>query len=336
MQTSGLPAMRALALYRAANIPCCGPADGIALRRYPGPGRRSPPARWVVPSTAGGGSDLATRIVAQTIAPVMHRNIVVDNKPGGATILATQDVAKARADGATLLTAGQGMLVLNPALYRKLPYDVGRDFTLVTSLVKLPVVLVTNPALPMNTLPEFIAWIKAGQGKATYASVGAGSPHHLSAELMLDRVQASAVHAPYKGTLPALQDVAGGQVDFMMADLSAAVPLIRAGRLRAIALPAEQRSAVLPDVPTFAQAGLPGFTAFAWQGVVVPAGTPAASVDKLNAAITAALKDPAVVRQMQELGLEPMGDTRAGFAEFVERERVKWGALIRAHKIVLD
>ncbi|MGO4811026.1 Bug family tripartite tricarboxylate transporter substrate binding protein [Cupriavidus sp. 2MCAB6] len=335
MQTSACPpCARSLSIarqtFRAAVLltaSLCGVTQALAA---------DPPARWVVPSTAGGGSDLATRIVAQTIAPVMHRNIVVDNKPGGATILAAQDVAKARADGATLLTAGQGMLVLNPALYRKLPYDVGRDFTLVTSLVKLPVVLVTNPALPMNTLPEFIAWIKAGQGKATYASVGAGSPHHLSAELMLDRVQASAVHAPYKGTLPALQDVAGGQVDFMMADLSAAVPLIRAGRLRAIALPAEQRSAVLPDVPTFAQAGLPGFTAFAWQGVVVPAGTPAASVDKLNAAITAALKDPAVVRQMQELGLEPMGDTRAGFAEFVERERVKWGALIRAHKIALD
>ncbi len=295
-----------------------------------------PAARWVVPYTAGGGSDLATRIVAQKIAPAMHQNFVVDNKPGGATILAAQDVAKARADGATLLTAGQGTLVLNPALYRKLPYDAAKDFTLVTSLVKLPVVLVANPALPMKTLPEFIAWLKAGQGKATYASVGTGSPHHLSAELLLDRVQASAVHAQYKGTPPALQDVAGGQVDFMMADLSAAVPLIRAGRLRAIALPAEQRSAVLPDVPTFAEAGLPGFTAFAWQGVVVPAGTPPASVDKLNAAIAVALKDPSVVKQMQELGLEPMGDSRAGFAEFVTRERAKWGALIRAHKIELD
>ncbi|MGT2431573.1 Bug family tripartite tricarboxylate transporter substrate binding protein [Cupriavidus basilensis] len=315
---------RAAVLLTAA---LCGVTQALAA---------DPAARWVVPYTAGGGSDLATRIVAQKIAPVMRQNIVVDNKPGGATILAAQDVAKARADGATLLTAGQGTLVLNPALYRKLPYDASRDFTLVTSLVKLPVVLVTSPALPAKTLPQFIAWLKAAQGKASYASVGTGSPHHLSAELMLDRVQASAVHAPYKGTPPALQDVAGGQVDFMMADLSAALPLIRAGRLHAIALPAEQRLAVLPDVPTFAEAGLAGFTAFAWQGVVLPAGTPAASVDKLNAAIAAALKDPAVVRQMQELGLEPMGDTRAGFAEFVERERAKWGALIRAHKIVLD
>ena len=308
----------------------------IALGGTSAANAADPAARWVVPYTAGGGSDLATRIVAQKIAPAMHQNFVVDNKPGGATILAAQDVAKARADGATLLTAGQGTLVLNPALYRKLPYDTAKDFTLVTSLVKLPVILVANPALPVKTLPEFITWLKAGQGKATYASVGTGSPHHLSAELLLDRVQASAVHAPYKGTPPALQDVAGGQVDFMMADLSAAVPLIRAGRLRAIALPAEQRSAVLPDVPTFAEAGLPGFTAFAWQGVVVPAGTPPASVDKLNAAIAAALKDPAVVRQMQELGLEPMGDSRAGFAAFVDNERAKWGALIRAHKIVLD
>lgn len=298
--------------------------------------RAEPPARWVVPYSAGGGSDLATRIVAQKISPVLQQNIVVDNKPGGATILAAQDVARAKADGATLLTAGQGTLVLNPALYPKLPYDAKADFTLVTPLVRLPVVLVTSPRVPAHTLAEFIQWLKADGGKATYASVGTGSPHHLSAQLMLDRLKAQAVHVPYKGTPPALQDLAGSQVDFMMADLSAAAPLIRAGRIRAIALPAEQRAAVLPNVPTFAEAGLADFTAFAWQGVVVPAGTPSATVDKLNAAIVAALKDPAVVKQMQDLGLEPMGDSRAGFAAFVGREQAKWGALIRAHHITLE
>jgi len=300
------------------------------------PARAEPAARWVVPYSAGGGSDLATRIIAQKISPVLQQNIVVDNKPGGATILAAQDVARAKADGATLLTAGQGTLVLNPALYRKLPYDAKADFTLVTSLVKLPVVLVTSPRVPAHTLPEFINWLKADSGKATFASVGTGSPHHLSAQLMLDRLKAQAVHVPYKGTPPALQDLAGNQVDFMMADLSAAAPLIRAGRIRAIALPAEQRAAVLPNVPTFAEAGLPDFTAFAWQGVVVPAGTPAATVDKINAAIVAALKDPGVVKQMQDLGLEPMGDSRAGFAAFVAREQAKWGELIRAHHITQE
>ncbi|MGT2490557.1 Bug family tripartite tricarboxylate transporter substrate binding protein [Cupriavidus basilensis] len=135
-----------------------------------------PAARWVVPYTAGGGGDLATRIVAQKIAPVMRQNIVVDNKPGGATILAAQDVAKARADGATLLTAGQGTLVLNPALYRKLPYDASRDFTLVTSLVKLPVVLVTSPALPAKTLPQFIAWLKAARGQGLLCFGGHRQP----------------------------------------------------------------------------------------------------------------------------------------------------------------
>ncbi len=315
-----------------------GAACAIALAVAPLAGRATDavPARWVVPYTAGGGSDLATRIVAQKIGPALQQNIVVDNKPGAATILAAQDVAKARADGATLLTAGQGTLVLNPALYRKLPYDAKADFTLVSTLVKLPVVLVAGPAVPVKTLPEFVAWLRREDGKATFASVGTGSPHHLAAELLLDRLQARAVHAPYKGTPPALQDVAGGQVAFMMADLSAAAPLIRAGKLRAIAFPGERRSPVLPDVPTFAEAGVADFTAYAWQGVVVPAGTPSATVDRLNAEIVGALKDPAVRRQMQELGLEPMGDSRAGFAAFVAREQAKWGELIRAHHIVLD
>lgn len=294
------------------------------------------PARWVVPYTAGGGSDLATRIIAQKVGPALQQNIVVDNKPGAATIVAAQDVARAKPDGATILTAGQGTLVLNPALYRKLPYDPKADFMLVSTLVRLPVVLVAGPAVPAKTLPEFVAWLRQENGKATYASVGAGSPHHLSVALMLDRLQAEAVHAPYKGTPPALQDVAGGQIGFMMADLSAAVPLIKAGKLRAIAFPAERRTPLLPDVPTFAEAGVPDFTAFAWQGVVVPAGTPSSVVDKLNAEIVGALKDPAVRRQMQEIGLEPMGDSRAGFAAFVAREQAKWGALIRTHNIALD
>nr|WP_237716874.1 tripartite tricarboxylate transporter substrate binding protein [Cupriavidus basilensis] len=294
------------------------------------------PVRWIVPYPAGGGSDFLARSVGQALSARLGQPVVVDNKPGGNTAIAASETARAPADGYTVLSADNGTMVFNPALYKTLSYNPVKDLAPVTLLGRFPMILVVGPGMHVSNVKEFIAQAKAKPGGIDYASAGAGSPHHLSAELLLDRVQASAVHAPYKGTPPALQDVAGGQVDFMMADLSAAVPLIRAGRLRAIALPAEQRSAVLPDVPTFAEAGLAGFTAFAWQGVVVPTGTPPASVDKLNAAIAAALKDPAVVRQMQELGLEPMGDSRAGFAAFVENERAKWGALIRAHKIVLD
>ncbi|GAB2908099.1 Bug family tripartite tricarboxylate transporter substrate binding protein [Paralcaligenes ginsengisoli] len=293
------------------------------------------PIRWLVPYSAGGGSDISTRLVAQLVSKELGTSIVVENKPGAATIVAAQELRRAAPDGYTVMTAGQGTLVLNPSLYANLAYDANKDFEPVSTLVRLPVVLVVRPNLPTANLQDFVAYVQKNPGKLSFASVGNGSPHHLAAELLLEKIKGTATHVPYKGTPPALQDIVGGQVDFMMADLSAAAPLVRSGKLRALGIPLPERSSTLPDVPTFAQAGLPGFEAYTWQGVVVPAKTPKDIVSRLNLAIAKALADPTVVKKLNDLGIQAMGDTPAEFKSFIASEQQKWGGVIRERHISL-
>lgn len=288
------------------------------------------PIRWLVPFSAGGGSDIATRIVAKHVGDALGQTVVVENRPGAATIVAAQETARAAPDGYTLMTAGMSTLALNPWLYKKLPYDPGRNLTPVSTLVALPIVLVTSPGSDLTDMPAVLRYLRNEQ-PGSYASLGVGSPHHLAMELFLESIGGRATAIPYKGTPPALQDVASGVVPMMMADLAAARPLIQAGKLRAIAVPAAQRSAQLPDVPTFAEAGADPFEAAAWQGVVAPAGTPAPIVDKLSRAIVAALKSPDVVKQLRLQGMEPTGSTPGQFADYARDERERWGAVIR-HK----
>ncbi|MFF7058563.1 Bug family tripartite tricarboxylate transporter substrate binding protein [Achromobacter spanius] len=288
------------------------------------------PIRWLVPFSAGGGSDIATRIVAKHVGDALGQAVVVENRPGAATIVAAQETARAAPDGYTLMTAGMSTLALNPWLYKNLPYDPGRNLTPVSTLVALPIVLVTSPGSKLTDMPAVLQYLRSEQ-PGSYASLGVGSPHHLAMELFLESTGGRATAIPYKGTPPALQDVASGVVPMMMADLAAARPLIQAGKLRAIAVPAAQRSAQLPDVPTFAEAGANAFEAAAWQGVVAPAGTPAPIVDKLSRAIVAALKSPDVVKQLRLQGMEPTGSTPAQFADYASEERERWGAVIR-HK----
>jgi tripartite-type tricarboxylate transporter receptor subunit TctC len=291
--------------------------------------------RWLVPYTAGGGSDVSTRLVAQVVSKELGASIVVENKPGAATIIASQELRRSAPDGYTVMTAGQGTLVLNPNLYPKLAYDPNKDFTPVSTLVRLPMVLVVRPNLPVKNLAELIAYIQKNPRKLSFGSVGNGSPHHLAAELFLAKIKGEETHVPYKGTPQALQDVIGGQVDFMMADLSASAPLIRSGKLRALGIPLPERSSALPDVPTFAQAGMPGFTAYTWQAVVVPAGTPKNIVDKLSASIRKALATPQVADKLNSLGMQPMGDTPEQFRTFINEEQQKWGGVIRERHITL-
>jgi len=293
------------------------------------------PIRWLVPYTAGGGSDVSTRLVAQLVAKDLGASIVVENKPGAATIIAAQELRRSAPDGYTVMTAGQGTLVLNPNLYPKLAYDANKDFAPVTTLVRLPVVLVVRPNLPVKNLSEFIAYVQKNQHKLSFASVGNGSPHHLAAELFLSKINSEETHVPYKGTPQALQDIIGGQVDFMMADLSASAPLIRSGKLRALGIPLAERSSALPDVPTFSEAGMPGFTAYTWQGVVLPAGTPKDIVAKLSASINKALASPEVADKLNALGMQPMGDSPEKFRAFIGEEQQKWGGVIRERHITL-
>ncbi|MEN4920068.1 tripartite tricarboxylate transporter substrate binding protein [Achromobacter spanius] len=293
------------------------------------------PIRWLVPFSAGGGSDIATRIVARHVSETLGQPVVVENRPGAATIVAAQEAARAEPDGYTVLTAGMSTLALNPWLYARLPYDPQKDLTPVSTLVALPIVLVVSPDSGLHTLADVTAYLRREQ-PGSYASLGVGSPHHLAMELFMETIKGRATAVPYKGSPPALQDVAAGVVPVMMADLAAARPLIDAGRLRAIAVPAAQRAAQLPDVPTFAQAGGPAFEAAAWQGVVAPAGTPAPVLDKLSHAIMLALRSPDVVKQLSGQGMEPAGSTPQAFADYARAEHARWGAVIRSKAISVE
>jgi tripartite-type tricarboxylate transporter receptor subunit TctC len=293
------------------------------------------PIRWLVPFSPGGGSDLATRIVAKHVGDSLGQTVVVENRPGAATIVAAQETARAAPDGYTLMTAGMSTLALNPSLYKNLPYEPFRNLSMVSTLVNLPIVLVASPASDLTTMTDVLMYLRSGK-QASYASLGVGSPHHLAMELFLQTFGGQATAIPYKGTPPALQDVASGVVPLMMADLAAARPLIQAGKLRAIAVPAVQRSALLPDVPTFGEAGAYPLEAAAWQGVVAPARTPKPIVEKLSRAIVAALQSPDVIKQLTLQGMEPAGSTPDAFFAYASQERDRWGAVIRHKGISAD
>ncbi|MDF2862287.1 MAG: transporter substrate-binding protein [Achromobacter mucicolens] len=303
----------------AAAIPAASVAGGYPDR----------PIRWLVPFSAGGGSDLATRIVARHVGQALGQPVVVENRPGAATIVAAQEAARAQPDGYTVLTAGMSTLALNPWLYIDLPYDPQADFTPVSTLVALPIVLVTAPDSGLRTLDDVKTYLKRTE-PGSYASLGVGSPHHLAMELFMETIGGRATAVPYKGTPPALQDVAAGVVPLMMADLAAARPLIQAGRLQAIAVPSAARSGQLAKVPTFAEAGGSAFEAAAWQGVVAPAGTPAPVVETLSRAIRQALASPDVVKQLTLQGMEPAGSTPQAFEAYARQEHARWGAVIRS------
>lgn len=293
------------------------------------------PIRWLVPFSAGGGSDLATRIVAKHVSQTLGQPVVVENRPGAATIVAAQETARAAPDGYTVMTAGMSTLALNPWLYKQLPYDPWKDLTPVSTLVALPIVLVASPASDLDDMSDVMDYLSRNR-TASYASLGVGSPHHLAMELFLSMFGGKATAIPYKGTPPALQDVAAGVVPLMMADLAAARPLIEAGKLRAIAVPAYERSEQLPEVPTFGESGGPPLEAAAWQGVVAPARTPREVVDKLSGAIQAALKSPEVVKQLKLQGMEPMGSSSSEFYDYARRQYDSWGVVIRQKNISVD
>jgi tripartite-type tricarboxylate transporter receptor subunit TctC len=235
-----------------------------------------------------------------------------------------------------MLTADTATLAANPSLYARLPYNAERDFAPVGLIARFPMLLVVNPALPVKNLKEFLAWARQQGGGANYASPGAGTPHHLAAELFAERTGLKLVHIPYRGAAPAVQDVVGGQVPFMFVDTAAGYAHILSGRLRAIGVASPKRLAAFDTVPTLAEQGLKGYEAYAWQGLVVPAGTPADIVAALNKALNAALDTTAVKARFQTLGLEATPGTPAQMAAYARAEREKWGQVIRASNIHLD
>ena len=294
------------------------------------------PMEWVVPYAAGGGSDVVARVVAEPMAKALGQSIIIINKPGAATNIGADYAARAKPDGYTMLTGDTGTLAANPYLYKKLSYSAEKDFATVGMLVRFPMILVVNPKLPIKNLQEFEAWAKAQGGGVSYATPGAGSPHHLAMEMFKLRTGTFMTHIPYRGAAPAMQDVMGGQVPCMFLDLAAGLPVIQSGKVRALAIGSSKRMAALPDVPTLAEAGVPDTEVFAFQGILAPAGLPAAITTRLNADLNKALLNPAVVKRMNDFGMEALPGTPEQFRAMARAESKRWGEIIKAAGVKLD
>jgi tripartite-type tricarboxylate transporter receptor subunit TctC len=284
------------------------------------------PVRIVVPYPAGIAPDIATRLVAQSLSQRLGQQFIVDNRPGGAANIGTQLVVHAAPDGYTLLTATMTNTI-NISLYDHLDFDYLRDIAPVSGLVGLPLVLAINPAVPAQTLPEFIAYAKANPGKINYASVGSGAATNVAGELFNMMAGTRLINVPYRSNY--MPDMLSGQVQGGFPPILQALPFIRAGKLRALAVTSKTRSDSLPGVPTVAEF-VPGYEAVVWDGIAAPAHTPPEIIDKLNKEINAVLGDPAIKKRMADLGSEPMIMTAAQFGAFEKAEAEKWGKVVKA------
>jgi tripartite-type tricarboxylate transporter receptor subunit TctC len=296
----------------------------------------SKPIEWVVGYAAGGGSDSVARATAEAMSKSVARPVVITNKPGAATNIAADFVARSKDYGNVMLTADFATLAANPFLFSKLSYNAEKDLAPVGMLARFPLVLVVGPQVPAKNFKEFIAWAKAQPGGVNYASAGAGSPHHLATELLREKTGIAMTHVAYRGAAPAMQDILGGQVPFMMVDTASGNQFVLAGKVKAIGVASAKRIATLPDVPTLAEQGLTDFEAYAWQGLAVPSATPPETVAKLNKALVDALNSTAVQARFLALGVEGLPGTPNDMAKYVKDERERWGRLIKANNIRID
>jgi tripartite-type tricarboxylate transporter receptor subunit TctC len=288
------------------------------------------PLRFVVPFAAGGGSDLVARTVAAKITESIGQTVIVDNRAGAAGTIGADIVAKSPPDGHTLLLGSSGPIAINPSLYAKLPYDAARDFAPVSVVTVMPFLLVVHPALPVKSVKELVALAKARPGQLNYGSPGSGSTTHLANELFKSMTGVQITHVPYKGVAPAATDLISGQVQMMSGDLSTLLPHVRSQRMRALAVTGANRSSLLPDVPTVAESGVPGYEASGWFGVLVPAATPPAIIERLNTAVVKGLAAGDARDRLGALGGDVGGSTPEQFAARIKAESAKWAKLIKA------
>jgi tripartite-type tricarboxylate transporter receptor subunit TctC len=287
------------------------------------------PIRFVVGFTPGGPSDILARALGQKLAERWGQQVVIDNRPGAGGNLAAEIVAKSPADGHTWLLGNNSILATNQSLYRGLNYDPVKDFAPVALVAIQPNILVVNPAVPAQSVPELILFVKQNPGKLNYASSGSGAAAHLAGELFKAMAGVDMVHVPYKGAQPALTDVISGQVQLMFATSASVVPYVKAGRLRALAVTTAQRSALMPELPTMSESGVPGFEATTWHGVVVPVATPLDLVQFLNEEINFALKQNDIRERLIALGAEVAAGTPKEFADYIAREIPKWARVVK-------
>jgi tripartite-type tricarboxylate transporter receptor subunit TctC len=290
----------------------------------------SKPITWVVPYTPGGVTDTTSRAISKKMGDVLGQSFVVDNRPGVGGSMATEQVARAAPDGYTVLYATSGTMAANLALYKNLKYEPLRDFIPVHGMFLSPLVLAVDAAKPYKSVADLVKFAKQNPGALNYGSAGPGTGTHLTSELMQTKAGIKMTHVPYKGSTPALQDLLGGRIDMMFDYTVTLLPHIKSGRLRPLAVMGRTRLDALPDVPTIAEAGLPGAESSAWSGIVVPAGTPADVVKKLSNAMAVALKDQAVVAPFEQIGSLPLVDyDEARFKTFIADEIKKWAEVVR-------
>ena len=315
---------RRAALSLAATLAILAPHAARAADAYP-----AKPVRFVVAFPPGGGTDIIARSIAQKLAERIAQQVVVDNRPGAGGNIGTDIVAKSAPDGYTLLMGSAGPLAINASLFGKMPFDPIKDLAPVTLAASTPNVLVVHPSLRAATVKELIALAKARPGEINFASSGHGTPAHLAGELFNSMVGVKMVHVPYKGAAPALADLLGGQVQLMFSTMPPALPHVKDGKLRALAVTSAKRSPAAPDLPTLDEIALPGFEANTWHGVVVPAGTPRAIIARLNREIVAILHLPDVVERFSSQGAEALGSTPEEFAAYIRSETLKWAKVVR-------
>lgn len=282
----------------------------------------------VVPFSPGGATDIMSRLLAERLNNRLGQPVIVENRPGAGTMIASEYVARAPADGYTLLMAASS-LGIAPSLFSKVNYDPIKDFTPVTQVASVVHVLVVKPSLPVKNVAELTTWLKANPNKANYGSVGAGTSTHLEAELFKSVANVQMQHIPYKGSAPALAAMVGGQLDVMFDAYASSGPFIKDGKLRMLAVTTAQRSQSLPDTPTVSESGLPGYEAMPWLGLVAPAGTPSAVVNKIHDEVAQVLKEAAVQEKFRALGLDIIGNTPAEFSTFLKNDIVKWAKVVK-------
>jgi tripartite-type tricarboxylate transporter receptor subunit TctC len=285
--------------------------------------------KMIVPYPPGGTTDLLGRLIAEQIKTGLNAIVVVENKPGAASTLGAEQVARSEPDGYTLLMATSTTLAINKSLYKKLPYDPVKDFAPVALVAGVPFALIINPAIPAKTLAEFIAYAKSNPGLA-YGSAGNGSPQHLAAEMLRSAAGIDIRHVPYRGSVPAMLDVIAGHIPFMIVDLQPALQQIKEGKVRVLGVTTPKRVAAAPDIPTIAEGGLAGYELVAWQGVVAPAGTPRPVVDALAAQIKKLLDNPSTRERFTSIAIEPLPEsTPDSFGDYIKSEVDRWAEIVK-------
>jgi tripartite-type tricarboxylate transporter receptor subunit TctC len=292
--------------------------------------------RFIVPWPPGGAADIMARLIGEGLSKELGQTVVVDNRPGAGGLVATEQVAKMEPDGHTLLLGSTGPNAIAGSLYKNLRYDPVKDLTPVTQITELPLLLVVNKDFPANNVKELIAYAKANPGKVNFASVGSGTAQHLASEIFKITAGINIVHVPYKGSAPAFTDLAGGAVQMLFDNIPASRAMLQSGKVKAIAVSTSTRSTAMPDLPTVAESGLPGFHVSAWQNIAMPPGSPPEAVARINREVVKFLNSPEMRKRITDMGANVVGNTAAEEAQRIKDEVEKWGRAVKAAGVSLE